>query len=128
MLDVDDARQLSESEWKLLAAQTQLPRAVAEYFAARPVAAPRLDSRRQFHRKPLRGIALLLAGDERYAAFTKDLSRTGIGFFAPIHLFPKKIVELWLPSPRVLSMRVTRCLRIAPDCFLCGSIFESGGP
>jgi hypothetical protein len=127
MLDIDHARQLSESHWKLLAAQTHLPRAVAEYFAAKPAEATRLDSRRQFHRKPLRGIAILLTDDQRHAAVTKDLSRAGIGFFAPIHLFPKKIVELWLPSSRILRLRVTRCFRIGPDCFMCGSTFELNG-
>jgi hypothetical protein len=124
MLDVDHARQLSGSQWKLLAAQTQLPLGAANYFAAKPLAVTRIDSRRQFHRKPLRGIAILLVGDQRHAAFTKDLSRTGIGFFAPIHLFPKKLVELWLPTSRILRLRVTRCFRIAPECFLCGSVFE----
>lgn len=124
MLEVGHASTLSESQWKLLAAPSQLPKDVAEYFAARPSATLRPDSRRRFPRKPLRGIAILIDGELRYAAYTKDLSRAGIGFFAPIHLLPKKAVQLWLPPGRILQLRLTRCYRIAPECFLCGSLFE----
>ncbi len=126
MLEVGDATTLNEDAWRALAAQTQLPRSVAEFFAAQRSSELRTTSRRRFHRQPLRGPAILLVGDDRHAAFTKDLSRTGLGFFAPLHLLPKRIVQLWLPQGRVLRLRITRCVRRGPDCFECGSAFDLG--
>jgi hypothetical protein len=124
MLEVGDATTLNEAEWKRLAAQTRMPKGVAEYFAADSAGELRQDSRRRFHRKPLRGIAILIVGESLHAAFTKDLSRTGLGFFAPIHLFPKTAVQLWLPSGRILKLCVKRCKRRGDDCFECGSVFD----
>jgi hypothetical protein len=126
MLEVGDATTLNEAQWKLLAATTRLPKGVADYLASPSAQELRPNSRRRFNRQPLRGIAILIIGDERHAAFTKDLSRTGLGFFAPTHLFPKRVVQLWLPQGRILRLRITRCVRRAVDCFECGSVFDLG--
>jgi hypothetical protein len=124
MLEVGDATTLNERQWKLLAAQTRLAIGVAEHYAARGARELRISSRRRFDRQPMRGMAILLLGDERHAAFTKDLSRTGLGFFAPVHLLPKRVVQLWLPQGRILQLRITRCIRRADECFECGSVFQ----
>jgi hypothetical protein len=125
MLEVSDATTLNETAWKLLASHTQLARSVAELLVAPAHGPPRPISRRRFQRQRLRNIAILLAGDQRHAAFTKDLSRAGIAFYAPVHLFPKRVVDLWLPPGRILRLRITRCLRRGVDCFECGSVFHS---
>jgi len=56
MLEVGDATTLNEDQWKRLAALSRMPKGVAEFFASERCGDLRQDSRRRFHRKPLRGI------------------------------------------------------------------------
>jgi hypothetical protein len=115
-------KSLSE-EWATLTSRTELPVSWDVYVRGReePLVP---QSKRRFARATLRTIAILKHGESVHAVYTKDLSRLGIGFLAPLNLLPRQQIRLSLPSRRDLPMRVTRCRRLGPRCFECGATFD----
>lgn len=78
----------------------------------------------------MRAIAILVRSDELHAAYTRDFSQSGIGFFAPIALLRDERVWLELPGNRLVPVRVIRCKQMAEHCHACagkyvGSEFAS---
>jgi hypothetical protein len=63
--------------------------------------------------------------DSRHACLTKDLSRKGLGFYAPVNFLPRKTVLVWLPNGEKLSVRVTRCRRLGEHCYEAGASFDA---
>ena len=82
------------------------------------------SSRRRLFRTPLRTIAIIVQGTTPHAAYIRDLSRVGIGFYSPITLLPRKQVWICLPGRRVLLYRVVRCRRMGSNCYECGAILH----
>lgn len=50
----------------------------------------------------------------------KDLSRTGIGFFYHLQLFPQELIEVTF-NKRVITATVVRCRFLADACFEVGA-------
>ena len=89
------------------------------------------DDRRRFARLQLRQKAVMdlrqtLPAIERQRAFhciyTRDISRTGIGFLHADELFPGEECQLWLPQ-RQLNVTVVLCRRQGPRCYVIGAKF-----
>ena len=80
------------------------------------------DNKRSYHRYFMRGKAVLKRGTTMIGTYTKDVSRQGVAFFSPIPLLPKERVKLRVPAAE-LSLEVTRCKRLEPNCFECGAKF-----
>ena len=124
MLDLLDATTLNEAAWTELVPRAELPCTLQEYLASGGAMSQKADSTRQYVRVALRSIAIIIIDDQPYAAYAKDVSKSGLGFYSPVQLFPKTIARAWLPGHSLLRLRLTRCRRLAPNCFECGGVFE----
>lgn len=124
MLGILHETKLSEELWRSLPRRAALPCSIEDYFDV-VAGQPRVfDSRRLYNRKPLRSIAIAQLEEELYACFTKDVSRIGVGFYAPINILPKKLVRLWLPGDNTVQLSLSRCRRRGDACFECGGLFQ----
>ena len=81
------------------------------------------DSKRSYHRFYLRGRAIVKHKDMLLGAYTKDVSRQGIGFLSPVQLMPMEQIGVQLPNGAEYSLEVTRCRRVDEGCFDCGAKF-----
>jgi hypothetical protein len=125
MLDLSHETALSEQVWQTLESRTELPESLQYFLQKQGGSAVTADCHRRYARTPLRRIAIAVIGDKRHACFAKDLSRMGIGFYAPVNLLPKQNLQLWLPSGKTVVLRVTRCRRIDAACYEIGTVFAS---
>jgi hypothetical protein len=124
MLAVSDEALLSAKDWQAIASRAELPCGWEQYLADSGKVRTKPNSRRQHPRVGLRTIAIFWHAGEAHAAYTKDLSRIGIGFYSPIQLFPRDAVQLWLPGHSLYELRVRRCRLLKERCFECGATFE----
>jgi hypothetical protein len=123
MLDIHHEQQLIEQLWESAGVKVRLPESFHQMFFAPHGAMPvHHDNRRAYHRYYMRGKAVVLRGDSTQAAYTKDVSRQGVGFLSPIQLLPKERVKLRLPKTQ-LSLEIARCRRVEQGCFECGARF-----
>jgi hypothetical protein len=128
MLGVGDATAVNEACWRGLPTRTRLPWSWRQFVADASLGRGWPDSRRRFERAPLRVRVILRTADVEYAAYAKDVSRLGVGFYSPVHVLPKQMADLELLNGKTLKLRVTRCRRLGPNCFECGSLFELPAP
>ncbi len=122
MLGISSSPELIEKLWASLPLRAQLPCSEDEFFAKEAGPGAR-DSRRRFHRFPLRRTGILQKGEAFYAIYTKDLSRMGVGFLSPIQLFPREHITVWLPQQK-LRLITARCRRLERACYECGTLFD----
>lgn len=123
MLEIDNYPTLIEELWENATTKVQLPEPMRQsFFDVRGAEPIHLDNRRGYHRYFMRGKAVLKRNRAVLGAYTKDLSREGIGFLSPVPLLPKERVMLQVAA-RELSLEVTRCRRVDPACFECGARF-----
>ena len=47
----------------------------------------------------------------------------GLAFVSPLQLFPLERIEIWLDTRRCYQLEITRCRRIAGNCYECGTVF-----
>ena len=125
MLDICDATTLSEEAWRELASRTELPCSWQEYVTSGGVSHTKADSTRKYCRVSLRSIAIVIDGDQQHAAYAKDVSKSGLGFYSPVNLLPRTIVSLWVPGRALLRLRITRCRRLGERSYECGSVYEA---
>ena len=123
MLDVDDARKVIDDSWDVLPTPVELPEEWADFFEQRGPTLGNFDESRGFHRFHLRGKAILKRNNIHYGIYTKDISRTGMGFYCGEQLFPCENVFILLPDGTNHEMSTVRCLRIKDNCYECGAIF-----
>ena len=123
MLDICHASTLSDHGWQTLSSRTVLPHSISECVEFGECLDYWTESKRLYNRKDLKTIAILLFAGKQHACFAKDVSRIGVGFYAPLNLLPKKLVRLWLPSDKILQLSITRCRRLGPSCFECGGSY-----
>ncbi len=122
MLNRADAKPLSQ-RWEVLPTRTKLPFRW-ELFVRQQQASWRFPNcRRRVPRTPMRSIAILVHAEKLYAVYTLDVSRQGIGFMAPLNLFPREKVWMELPGRRVVRLVVSRCKRMNDTCHWCGAEF-----
>jgi hypothetical protein len=100
-----------------------LPAEWTEYFVPRGPVSQVFDDRRRFPRYYYRGYAVLELKDHCFRIVTKDLARGGVGFYHHEQLFPLQEAGLWLPGEGRTHVRISRCLRIGPQCYECGATF-----
>jgi hypothetical protein len=124
MLDDRNAAAVNLQRWEQLERRTQLLCSWRKYVRDNGAARICADSRRRFERIPLRAPAILYVAGEFSAAYAKDVSRTGVGFLSPVNLLPRQSVELQLMDGKILRLRVTRCRRLGPACYECGTLFD----
>lgn len=121
MLALGHERELASPSWDTCDRKARLPVHLASRFFEEQGAMPvHFDSQRTFHRFYMRGKAMLTRGDERLGAFTKDVSRQGVGFLSPIQLMPLERVRLQIRTTE-LALEVARCRRISEQCFEIGA-------
>jgi hypothetical protein len=123
MLDINHDKQLIDALWESAASKVRLTESLQKLFFEQHGAMPLFhDNRRAYHRYFMRGKAVVLRGNATLAAYTKDVSRQGIGFLSPVQLLPKERVKLRLPTTQ-LSLEIARCRRMDQGCFECGARF-----
>jgi hypothetical protein len=123
MLEVDHGQKLMNDLWEATAAKVELPDALRpSYFGAQGPEPVFHDNRRSYHRYYMRGKAVLKRGTSMIGTYTKDVSRQGVAFLSPVALLPKERVKLRVTTAE-LSLEVTRCRRLEPQCFECGAKF-----
>ncbi|QDU89169.1 hypothetical protein Pla175_25560 [Pirellulimonas nuda] len=124
MLDCTDEQNLI-ALWATLPSRTKLPFEWEEYATQHLRDLIVVDSKRRFARKSLRSIAVLSLDNVSHAVYLKDLSRLGVGFFAPLNVLPLKQIGLWLPGRDCLRLRVARCRRLGEKYYECGATFNA---
>jgi hypothetical protein len=123
MLELDNGQILMDDLWETTIAKVQLSASVGkDFFTMRGPTPVFYDNQRSYHRHFMRGKAVLKRGKSMLGAYTKDVSRQGVGFLSPLQLLPKEFVRLHLPTAE-LSLEVTRCRRVDQGCFDCGARF-----
>jgi hypothetical protein len=122
MLALDNGHKLMEELWEMVDTKVSPDALGADFFALHGQTAEANSNQRAYHRYFMRSKAILKKGDRLIGTYTRDVSRQGVGFLAPVQLFPKERVRLRLPVTE-LSLEVTRCRRIGKDCFECGAKF-----
>ena len=124
MLDLSDERDVIADAWEAAVARTELPRSVARrFFEPKGPMRGHFDNRRTYHRFYLRGKAVLMRGETTLGIYTKDISRQGICFLAPVQLLPKERVKLRMPNGSEYELVIARCRREEDNCFECGTRF-----
>ena len=123
MLGVSDAKTIEEI-WDIIESKAVLPSEAAEFFTK---SGPKREfDVRNYERHYLRCRGVVRDKGQNHAVYLKDCSRSGMGFISPIQLFPRDRVELWTEMNRSYELEVTRCRRIKPNCYECGSIYILG--
>jgi hypothetical protein len=122
MLDIAHDKQLIDELWESAATKVQLSDSLRQFMEQQGAMPVFHDNRRAYHRYFMRGKAVVLRGDATLAAYTKDVSRQGIGFLSPVQLLPKERVRLRVPKAQ-LSLEIARCRRVDQGCFECGARF-----
>jgi hypothetical protein len=123
MLEIDHGQKLMEDLWEATTTKVDLPDSLRKQFFVAPGPEPtHYDNKRSYHRYYMRGKAVLKRGTSMIGTYTKDLSRQGVAFLSPVPLLPKERVKLRVPAAE-LSLEVTRCRRLQPNCFECGAKF-----
>jgi hypothetical protein len=124
MLGLGYEATLTEQDWHALSSRAQLPESLRDYFEKNDAQRVMVDCQRRYTRQILHNRAIMLVGNVRHACYTKDISRMGIGFYAPMNLLPKTILQFWLPYGRIMQLRVTRCRRLDALCYEIGTVFH----
>jgi hypothetical protein len=123
MLELNYDQKLMDDLWDATSAKVELSEPFKRKFMAQQGPVPVFfDNKRTYHRYYLRGKAVLERGKSTLGTYTKDISRQGIAFLAPVALLPKERVRLRVAA-KELSLEVTRCRRLEAKCFECGAKF-----
>ncbi|WP_425399556.1 hypothetical protein [Aeoliella sp.] len=67
---------------------------------------------------------ILLCGETLFGILSRDLSRSGIGFYSPIEVRPGETAEVVLPSLRVLKIKSLHSTKLNDVCYECGACFR----
>ncbi len=112
-----------EDQWAGIPSQAELPTSPEKFFAHSGPMPVKKGCLRAFERHYLRCKAILQRECEKYAIYLEDCSRTGMGFVSPVQLFPCERVQLWMDDQRSYQLEITRCQKIGPSCYKCGTVF-----
>ncbi|WP_425267254.1 PilZ domain-containing protein [Aeoliella straminimaris] len=125
MLDCSDHPEIVIPKWEDVEIRARLPLAVHEFLAKEGPAPAKYDCERRHARKYFRTRAVIRRDSHDYGVYMCDISRSGVGFYSPIQLFPEEPVELWLPSEKRLDLLMENCVRHANNSYRCGATFVS---
>jgi hypothetical protein len=110
----------------------ELPSSWSDFFDRRGRLRGALEDKRRFPRIYLRASAAvqyrqsfpaLPRPETWHKVYTKDVSRTGLGFLHSEPLYPMEQLCLVLPDGCCRRIEVVRCRRIGPRCFEIGAVF-----
>src|SRR5690606_4014590 len=125
MLERSDDPRLGLLEWEALEPKPQIPSNLNDFFKRRGPGGIHADCRRRYARLYLRRPAILQRQDgTRLAAYSIDVSRTGIGLLSPVQMLPGDVCSVRLPETRWIPIQVMRCRRLARQAYVCGAVFE----
>jgi hypothetical protein len=123
MLGRGHEQQLIADLWEMAEPKVALPYPLSDRFMnSQGPMSSYYDDKRSYQRFYLRGKAVLKRRGSVMGAFTKDVSRQGVGFLSPVQLMPREKIQLTLASAE-LKLEVSRCRRLDNSCFDCGGKF-----
>jgi hypothetical protein len=116
---------MSISVWHQLPFVRELLWSICEHIDPRSPGSAAALSKRRYQRANVRKIAICLDGASQFAAYAKDISRTGVGFFCTSGHSLQQAVDLWLPHGETIALCVVRCRQLADHCFEVGTVFRT---
>jgi hypothetical protein len=122
MLGVRNAATIAEL-WDAAESKAALPTSAEEFFAASGPQPEHTNCSRAHERYYLRCRAIIKHDCQTHAVYLQDCSRTGMGLLSPVQLFPRQRIQMWMDNQRSYQLEVTRCRRIGPNCYECGTVF-----
>lgn len=126
MLDLNLSATVSDHVWESASERVTLPQSVKDFFDQQGAAPVAENTRRRYRRVFVRGRGIVLRGNNKYGAYTIDVSPMGVGFFAPLQLLPKEKIGLLFEESGLLRLEIRRCVRTGPNCYSCGGNFLDG--
>lgn len=121
MLRTNNESLAFDESWSELPVRASVPS--EDYLEVSGPAPAHPDDRRRFARFRCRGRAILERGSDRLAAYTADISRSGMGIISPVQLLPRESVEV-TTSRQKLPLLVVWCLRLGNNSYQCGCLFQ----
>ena len=122
MLGVGNAGTITEL-WDVAESKAALPCSAEEFFAASGPLLDRDSCRRAHERYHLRCRGIIKKDLQTHAVYLQDVSRMGMGLLSPVQLFPRQRIQLWLENQSSYQLEITRCRRLGPSCYVCGTVF-----
>ena len=122
MLGLGNATTIAEL-WETSESKAALPVPAEEFFAASGPLLDRASCRRAHERYYLRCRAIIKKDSLTHAAYLQDISRMGMGLLSPVQLFPRQRIQLWMENQSSYQLEITRCRRLGPNCYACGTVF-----
>jgi hypothetical protein len=124
MLDVGHEQCVIDDLWASASPKAHMPMLMGKSFFDQRGPMPTLnDSKRSYHRFYLRSRAIVKHKDKLLGAYTKDVSRQGIGFLSPVQMMPMEHIDVQLPNGASYNLEITRCRRVEESCYDCGAKF-----
>jgi hypothetical protein len=124
MLDVGDPTNAFDQLWSSLPKRAALTEEVRAEHTRRGLTFTAPGDRRRHPRFYFwRRAILLRAADCTYAAYTLNLSKSGLRVLSPEQLFPCERVQLMLEADKEFMLEIRRCRRLAENCYECGAKF-----
>ena len=124
MLELDDKKSVAIPAWTAIPLRAALPEKLGDYFGRSGVMPSLPDSRRGYHRKYMRAKAVAQYQDKFLAVYLADISRSGLGFYSPIQIFPCEVMNMWLGREGHIQLVAKTCVRIGHACYRCGAQFK----
>jgi hypothetical protein len=72
--------------------------------------------------------AVVTRGEQLYATFTLNVSKSGLRVLSPEQMFPCERVSLALETGETFPVIIRRCRRLGEGCYECGAEFPIGKP
>jgi hypothetical protein len=124
MLDVGDPANDFDQLWSSLPQRAALTQEMRGEQARRGLTPAAPGDRRRHPRFYFWRRAILVRGADRtYAAFTMNLSKSGLRVLSPEQIFPCERVQLILEMDKEFALEIRRCRRLAENCYECGAKF-----
>lgn len=120
MLGISDEKTLDEI-WQKLDSKAALVTDLDEFLSKSGMKSA--IETRDYMRYYFRCRGIIQSEAKYHGVFMRDCSRSGMGFFSPIQLFPREHIQLWTDRKRCYQLEITRCRRIQANCYKCGAIY-----
>jgi hypothetical protein len=124
MLDFGDPTNAFDQFWCRLPQRATLIEEMRAELARRGLTPTAPGDRRRHPRFYFWRRAVLVRGPDRtYAAYTMNLSKSGLRVLSPEQIFPCEQVQLMLEMGKEFTLEIRRCRRLAENCYECGAKF-----
>ena len=126
MLDFALSASVNEQVWEALPAATKRAFDEQGAYIGHDQRTELHDERRRFRRVSVSGRAVIRTQDQFFGVYLHDVSPMGIGFAAPMQIFPKQVLAISFLESETLLVQLRRCKRLADECYACGTVFAKG--